>query len=261
MIQKDNCTNIDSQNINYYFEDFTEENYRNIVRLAKSNYNCISFSDYKKSGKCMLLRHDVDYSVHRAYNFAKIEAEENMHSTFFLWMHSPFYNLFEEEIFDLVHKIIDLGHDIGLHFDAGFYEMRNPKNKDILEYLAYEKLILEDFFEKKLTAFSFHNPTNSIISDYRADCYHGMVNTYSEYIQNNFDYCSDSSGYWRFKCLPDVLRQAKSDNLQILTHPEWWTPEVLPPRDRITRCIEGRSRKQHEWYDNMLKKIGRLNVR
>lgn len=244
----------------FYFEDFTENKYRSYLKLAKSNFKCISFPDYKKKGRNVLLRHDVDFSVHRAYKIATIESEEDMQSTFFLWMHCPFYNLFEKEIFDLVNKIINLGHDIGLHYDCEFYESHNLNN-NILENLTYEKNILEHFFRKKIRAFSFHDPTDIILSDYQAENYHGMVNAYSKYIRTKYEYCSDSNGYWRFKRLPEVLKLTECNNLQILTHPEWWTPEILPPRERITRCIDGRSRKQHEWYDNLLESMGRLNVR
>jgi hypothetical protein len=68
------------------------------------------------------MRHDVDFSVHRSYALAKIEAEEGVHSTYFLWPHCKYYNLFEEEIVEIVDKIIELGHDIGLHFDYDFYK-------------------------------------------------------------------------------------------------------------------------------------------
>ena len=246
--------------INYYFEDFTEENYRNLLKLAISNYNCISFLDYKKTGNNLLLRHDLDASVHRAYKIAKIESEENIQSTFFLWMHSPHYNLFEEEIFDFIYKIIDLGHYIGLHFDAGFYMRHMENQSNLLDNLLYEKSILERYFRIEVSAFSFHEPTISIISDFWEDCYHDMVNTYSEYIRNNYEYCSDSNGYWRFKRLSDVLIQDSRKKLQILTHPEWWTPEIMPPLDRIARCIDGRNRKQHELYNNALEQIRKRHV-
>jgi len=243
----------------YHFEDFTEKKYRQILKVAHKNYICIPFSGYANCQKTLLLRHDIDFSVHRAYKIATIESEQNMQSTFFLWIHSPFYNLFEDEIFGLIHKIIDLGHDIGLHFDCGFYNSY-IQNTDFLENLAYERRILEHFFGERVRAFSFHNPTDAILSEYQEDQYSGMVNAYSKYIRLHFEYCSDSNGYWRFQRLPDLIRQAKSGNLQILTHPEWWTPGVLSPRERITRCIEGRGRKQHKWYDDELKKIGRINV-
>lgn len=246
---------------NYYCEDFTEENYRNLLKLATAKYNCISFPDYKRTGNNLLLRHDLDASVHRAYKLAKIESEENIQSTFFLWMHSPHYNLFEGEVFDLVNEIIDLGHYIGLHFDASFYVRHNLNQNSLLDPLVYEKSIIEHYFKKGVSAFSFHEPTSSIISDYREDFYQGMVNTYSEYIRNNYAYCSDSNGYWRFKRLSDVLMQYECDNLQILTHPEWWTPNVLLPRERMTRCIDGRSRKQHIFYDKTLADLRRNNVR
>jgi hypothetical protein len=260
MIQKDSNTNTGCQDINYYFDDFTEENYRNILRLAKSNYQSISFSDYNISGKCILLRHDVDYSVHRALKLAEIESEEDIRSTFFLWMHSPFYNLFEEEISEIVRKIIGLGHEIGLHFDTGFYECHTLKNVDIMNHLSYEKSIIEHFIGKPVTSFSLHNPSDSMIKKFRLNSYRGMVNTYSKYIRMNFEYCSDSSGYWRFRRLQDMLEKAEFEKIQILTHPEWWTPDILHPRERISRCIEGRRKKQHEWYDSMLKGLGRENV-
>lgn len=73
-------------------------------------------------------------------------------------------------------------------------------------------------------------------------------------------YVSDSNGYWRYQRLSDVLENSENEKLHILTHPEWWTPEIMPPRERISRCIEGRSAKQHAIYDEALRKAGRLNV-
>ena len=246
--------------VNYYFEDFTETNYRNIVRQIQSKYPCVSFSGYKQKGKKALLRHDVDFSVHRAYALARIESEEHTQSTFFFWLHSPFYNIFEEEIFSLILKIIDMGHEIGIHFDCEFYTKYNPERLDILEYLCTEKDIYEEWFKKEMRAFSFHNPTASILAAYKEERYHGLINTYSEYFRNNFEYCSDSNGYWRFKRLSDLLRETTSENLHILLHPEWWTPDVLPPRQRIARCIDGRCKRGHEFYDKSLESLGRLNI-
>jgi len=61
--------------VNYYFEDFTESNYKNILNLINNNYNTIFFTEYGKPGKNLLLRHDVDISIHRAYRLAQIESE------------------------------------------------------------------------------------------------------------------------------------------------------------------------------------------
>ncbi len=245
----------------YHFEDFTESNYQNILDLIKKNYKTIFFSDYKKPGKNLLLRHDVDFSIHRAYRLAQIESENSIYSTFFLWMHSPYYNILEEEICELINQIKSLGHQIGLHFDSGFYRRRGLDRNTILEYMAFEKDILERLFEQSVTAFSFHDPTDEVLKHYTDDMYCGMVNTYSQYLKTHYDYCSDSNGYWRYRRLEDVLVEAKSENLQVLLHPEWWTPEVMSPRQRISRCIDGRCRRSHERYDDQVERGGRLNVR
>ncbi len=246
---------------NYYFEDFTELNYRHILNLIKIRYNTIFFTNYRNKGRNLLLRHDIDCSVHRAYRLAQIEAENNIYSTFFLWMHSPHYNLFEEEIVNLVNRIIYLGHEIGLHFDIGFYDQKKFDRDRLLEYMEFEKYILEKLFHKSITVFSFHEPSDETLKYYSVDCYCGMINTYSVFIRDNYDYCSDSNGYWRFRRLEDVLIKADAEKLQLLLHPEWWTPEVLSPRQRISRCIDGRCRMNHKKYNKSLEDMRRLNVR
>jgi hypothetical protein len=221
------------------------------------------FQDYKKMvkhGKNLLMRHDVDFSVHRSYALAKIEAEEGVHSTYFLWPHCKYYNLFEEEIVEIVDKIIELGHDIGLHFDYDFYK---KQRLSILDAIEREGKLLECIFGVYPEAISFHNITKSAnemfeeYQSYSAIC--GMWNAHSNYIRENYEYVSDSNGYWRFKRLEDVLIESER-NLHVLIHPEWWTPKVLSPRSRITRCIDGRTRKMHEWYDTVMIEIGRLNI-
>ena len=231
------------------------------MNIIDNNYNTIFFTEYNTPGKNLLLRHDVDISVHRAYRLAQIESEVNVCSTFFLWMHSPAYSLFEEEIYDIIHRIMDLGHDIGLHFDYGFYERRKFGRDKILEHLAIEKKILEDMFGLSITAFSFHDPSSKVLIQYTDENYCGMINAYSQYLKEHYDYCSDSNGYWRYRRLEDVLLKMSGEKLQVLLHPEWWTPEVLSPRQRISRCIDGRCKKTHEWYDALLDTVGRLNVR
>lgn len=246
---------------NYYLEDFTESNYRKIIKIAKLRYEFISFADlYKKEGKNLLMRHDVDFSVHRAYNLALIEKEENVHSTFFLWMHSPYYNLFESNIFLLLHEIIKLGHDIGIHFDPSFYEIESKGYDNIEDYLKLEKNILENLLKIKIFSFSLHNPNEHILKLYQDDMYVDMLNVYSKKIREYYKYCSDSNGYWRYERLVDILVEGSFDKLHVLLHPEWWTPTVLSPRERIIRAIDGRAKENINMYDALLKENNRLNI-
>jgi len=243
------------------FSDFTEESYALLIALAKENYRFIAYPEYKSSGKNILWRHDIDYSVHRAYKLAKIEHELKVSSTFFIHLHSDFYNVLEKEITVLLDKIFSLHHHVGLHVDPAYYELKIDSAGQLDELIYREKKLLESLFQVEIPVCSFHNPTIGNWIEYESETLAGMINTYSAYFKENYTYCSDSNGYWRHRRLKDVLLGAESEKVQVLTHPEWWTPEPLSPRERITRCIDGRAHKQHKEYDAFLEAHGRLNIK
>lgn len=237
--------------------DFTRENYRRLVRLAASTYPLTSYPDADFSGRFLLWRHDVDMSIHASEHLAEIEAEEGVKATYFLLVHSHYYNLFETEIRDRVRHILSLGHAIALHFDHGFHRVSTVPQLE--SALLIEKRWLEDLFAVPIESFSFHDPDAFALSC-RADRYAGLINCYAERFQSAAGYCSDSNGYWRHRRLEDVLVQATDDRLQVLTHPEWWLDEAVLPRRRVHYCIDGRAAYLKSRYDEGMKAIDRLNV-
>jgi hypothetical protein len=265
--------------MNYHIEDFTEENYRRLIELAKSKYKFITYAEVKDyKNDVILLRHDVDFSIHRALKLAGIEAELNVFSTFFLYPHSTMYNLLEKEVSGIVREIIRLGHKIGLHFEPAYYDLEVSELPGFKKYLQIEKQLLMDMFDTDVDVFSFHNPDIGGWMAYEEYETCGMVNTYSRYIKDNYFYCSDSNGYWRYTRLEDLLSgedllngddllsredllNGDERKLQILLHPEWWVPNASPPHDRIIRCIDGRSKKSLDMYEEALEKMERINVK
>lgn len=241
----------------YKFSDFTLFNYQRIISLAKRSYVFSTFTDYNINTKFILLRHDVDYSVHRALKMARIEHKEGVKATYYLLLHSEFYNLFEKEIAELVNEIISLGHEIGLHFDSHFYEIENENQLE--SKLIFEKNIIENLFSIKVNSFCFH-----ITSDFTINCnkqvYAGMINAFSLFFQKEIGYCSDSNGYWRFKRLEDIIISESYSQLQINTHPAWWQDEVMSPKKRIYRCIEKRAEKVKYVYSKVLEDTNRKNI-
>jgi hypothetical protein len=163
----------------------------------------------------------------------------------------------EQEITELLKEIFKLGHRAGLHFDCHYYGISSVS--ELEEKLKFERDILEKTLEVPVNVFSYHNTTDEILS-FNSDKYAAMINTYSAYFKKEFGYCSDSNGYWRFERLEDVLISGKHKKLQVLTHPAWWQEDVLSPRQRIWRCIEGRSQKTKDNYDAILSRMGRENI-
>lgn len=242
----------------YNFGDFTRSNYRRLLQLAKDKYDFSKYTDLDEKGRFILWRHDVDISVHSAYKLALIEYEEGVKSTYFLHPHSEFYNLLEKEITDLVHKIISLGHDIGLHFDVYYHKI--SRESELEARLAWEKELLSIAFQQDVNVFSFHNTTPFTMNCKELE-YAGMINVYSDYFQKNVFYCSDSNGHWQYNRLEDVLNLADNERIQVLTHPEWWQDEAMPPYRRVMHCIDGRAERVKAYYESLLRISGRRNIK
>lgn len=241
----------------YNFSDFTRANYRELLNIAKKNYIFKSFTDFDRDEKFIILRHDVDFSVHAALKLAQIEADEGLRASYCIHLHSEYYNVFEKEITNLIGKILSLGHHLGLHFDTDYYSVGT---KDSLETLLLkEKKLLEETFQKEVKFFSFHNPTQ-IANQCDKFEYGGMINAYSGHFREQVGYCSDSNGYWRYRRLEDVFSQATDSCLQVLIHPVWWTEKTMSPKERIWRCLDGRSTKNKDRYILLLKKMDRYNI-
>ena len=248
-----------NKNLDYlgHAQDFTEKNYQSILKKLKKTHNFIFFNELSTHKKSVLLRHDCDFSLNRALSIAKIESSLGISSTFFINPHSDFYNIFEKSQTEIIFQIINLGHQLGLHFDCEYYGISSAK--DLENEISYERSVLNKFFKADILAFSFHNPTKFELS-LEDDSYGGLISTYSKLIKDNFEYCSDSNGYWRHSRLIDFLNQNLESNLQILTHPGWWLKNPIQPEKRIYRALFGRAKSNFQNYKQLLNKMNRKNI-
>lgn len=238
-------------------EDFTTAHYTELLRLAKLKYKFSGYREVVAGERFVLWRHDCDYSLDRSLRLAELEHQEAVKATYFLNPHCEFYNLLEQGQTRIIEKILALGHDIGLHFDAAYHHVAFEDNLD--ELIEREAGWLNDWFGIDPVAFSFHNPTEFLLSCER-DSYGGLINCYSRTFRATIPYCSDSNGYWRFRRLRDVLESAQDPCLQVLTHPGWWQETPLYPRERIFRSVYGRADAIMNSYDATLAAHGRENL-
>jgi hypothetical protein len=115
-------------NEKYKFDDFTIDKYKSILELAKlQNKPFVFFNELKGLEKFIIWRHDVDISLKGALEFAKIEKEYEIKATYFFLLTSEYYSLFEKNSMDILRKIRDLGHRIGIHFDPSVYNNKEIK--------------------------------------------------------------------------------------------------------------------------------------
>jgi hypothetical protein len=242
----------------YFFNDFTTFAYEEMLKSALGYYSFVNFRNHGgHKGPTIINRHDLDFSIHRALDLARIENKLGISSTYFVNPHSEFYNPLERNIADMLIEIQALGHELGLHFDSHYWGISNQYELD--KFLKIDQEIIEKALDIEIFAFSFHNTTPFTMSCKETE-YGGLLNAYSATIFAKFHYCSDSNGYWRFQRMPELITSREYEHLQLLTHPEWWTSEIMSPWQKIQRAINGRSNANLLFYITHLNKFGMLNI-
>ena len=209
---------------------FSFNYYKKMLKKAIScGFTISSFENFdKKKKKTIILRHDIDYSLKGILEFAKIENDLGVTSTYFFRVHSSKYNPFSQDCYYILNYLKNLNHEIGLHFDSSYFS--EIFKLDPISVFNKEKIILETIIDKKIKSVSEHYDIYcNIFNIQKLD---SQINIKKLKIQNyaydkkfviDMKYISDSNGNWREG---DILENLNFKRLQVLTHPELWFDKV-----------------------------------
>lgn len=224
--------------------DFTFKAYENLILLLKEKgYNFCNYKTYKSYNRCCIIRHDVDFDLQKAASFSKFErtiADEGIYSTYMILVSSDFYNICSKRSIRAINDILDSGHDIGLHFDEGKYEIDDLDR--LKEKIQEECRLLSSIVSRPINVISMHRPSSRMLeSDLQID---SIINTYSKFFFRDFKYLSDSRMNWR-EDVKGIVQEGLYDRLQILTHPVWYAET----NRNIKQCIyeQIKSAESKEW--------------
>ena len=206
---------------------FSYNEFKNLINMVQQNLPIVDYKDIKdNTKKFCVLRHDIEFSIDRAYKLAKIEKELGVVSTYTVQVRNNTYNALSEKNINLISKIRDLGHHIGLH--------QNPpsslKLDTLKDYIMRDINILEDSYGFEIDRFAFHRPKKEYLNCYvQLD---NKINCYDKKFFNYFDedrpeklevlYLADSNHQWKYG-YPLDFDFSKINKLQLLTHPFSWT--------------------------------------
>lgn len=190
----------------------------------------LELSRSKKDKGRILLRHDVDVDLSAAAVMASTEAQLGIKSTYFLMWRSPCYNLMSRAGHEYAEQILELGHDIGLHYDQGFDSSRSKSEQFSANQINLQADWIEHLLDCQVSAVSFHQPSKVLL---QADVQCGKrVNTYDRSTLSGFRYISDSNRIFPLWILSDeslgpdhkldALKRCFPEDLQLLVHPMWW---------------------------------------
>jgi hypothetical protein len=232
---------------------FTYDNYAYFLETLAKDYEFVPFSYAKytkeKLERKILLRHDIDQSLAKAEKMSEIEAKLGITSTYFLFLKSPFYNIFSHEDETRVRKIIENNHSIGLHFD--YSKSSNKTISQIPYQIKQEAEFLQNYFGVKVDAISFHRPFN--ISFFNKLELSSYPNAYEKTFVENFKYFADSRGCWRYGHPLESIAYAEKKNLQILVHPIWWSETGISPVESLETFREEYNQRFNSDLYNELK--------
>ena len=182
--------------------EFTYDSYANLVsKLRKHDYQFASYHNYKAFEKCVIMRHDIDYSLQKSVELAEFEKQLGIQSTYFILLSSPFYNIMSKDAVKKIKKIQNAGHEIGLHFDELNYDESEYDKIGGVEKAIYREIDL----------------MRSIL-DYDLGI---IVNSYSRDFFERFKYVSDSRRRWR-ENVDEIISCGLYNKLHILTHAFWY---------------------------------------
>ncbi len=219
-----------SEAMNFY-PSFSPEGYRALLAEAQARGYRVSglHEAFAHETKTMVLRHDIDFSIECANDMAALEHELGVQATYFFMVSSEYYNLCCEPYRAAVHKIADMGHEIGLHWDSRFLPDDEAARPD---FLQAQLTLLESMSGQAVVSASQHIPTDTPPFDIQP---YVENNAYSPRFNARFTYVSDSSMQWREITPLHLMAQGKE--IQFLAHPLWWMSHGTTQREKLTHAL------------------------
>ena len=225
---------------------FSYIEYENIISLVKMNLPIMDFSDITdETEKFCVLRHDIEFSIDRALKIAEIEKSLGISSTYTVQLRNNTYNALSQKNIDIIRKINNMGHKIGLH--------QNPpmmNDEKLIKYILKDIETLEHYYGFEVDRYAFHrcgsNP--GILEKYvevpnKINCY---AKEFFHYFQGSppeklrVYYVGDSNHKWKYG-YPLEFDFNKVNKIQLLTHPYSWTEHGYGNSSNFVSLIKERN--------------------
>jgi peptidoglycan/xylan/chitin deacetylase (PgdA/CDA1 family) len=206
-------------------------------------------------GKAVFLRHDVDLHITAIQPMAALESENDIRSTYFVPVSLHFNPIFPENQ-ALLRKMVEMGHEIGLHYDLATY----PNELDLAkEHLNWEAGILSRITGKDVKSICMHNPYKGQPDPFRQS--DDFINPHDPRYQQDLLYVSDSCRTWRDQSLLKPFQPAPPKRVLLNTHPEvWLAGEVTDNMSYIDPVLlEVGTRQHRDYFEKIVKGVWRTH--
>lgn len=226
--------------------DFSYAYFRQFLYTARRHFTASLLSKAPEvlqtgDSPTLFLRHDIKVSLKRALYMAEIEHEYNLPATYMVQVQSQLYSLNERNTRIHLLELVQMGHEVGLHFD-----LANDERQDQPFLLIAEKQVraacerIEQIICRPVRSLSLYRPVPQLYNG--PLLIDGRVNADTRDLRTCF--LSDSAGYWRDGEPLSKISQPAGPILQILLHPIWWNKTHLSAPDRLQEFFESTTQDQ-----------------
>lgn len=241
---------------------FSYSDYKEIINIIKESGCGCNFRQAQERDKFIIMRHDVEFSVERAFALSKLELSMDFTSTYFFQWTNNSYNILSKKNMDMIKYMHERGHVIGLHFALnGLTDMELVRKK-----ILQEIHVLSEMLGFEITEFSIHRPSADVLRE--NIMFPGIINAYQDefftFSENVTDatplhvkYISDAKHRWNYGT-PDAVTLLNNDRVQILTHPYSWTKKGYDNLENFRTLIQERNEELLDTIDNECKHFARV---
>ena len=225
-------------------KEYTLESYRQGLQGMKdSGYIFIPFSQYRKDvGLYALLRHDILFSPERALSLAVEEKKMDIRATYFVDLHSPWYNACEIHVKKILRIIMDLGHYLGLYINPAFWDI--PLSCFPTERVVKkDRRVFEIYFPYSVSAVGFDNEER--FTSFTSESYDNLINADSDEVNMRYKSITLTQSLFNSVRIPDGEMQS---NIQLSICPVYWTVDYMPLKKKVVTSIVNRMGKYYKNY-------------
>lgn len=216
--------------------------YREIIRDIKRTGKACGYKEAQTRDAFLIMRHDIEFSIDRAFRLSQIESGMDFSSTYFVQITNNSYNPFSRKNVQLLRKMADNGHTIGLH-----YHLNGQRDAvQVRDGVRDQLRIMSEMLGMQINCFSFHRPVKevyyySIQIPNTFNAYSPAFFTFAEQVDEQTElevkYIADSKHRWNY-AYPDYQTFMRYPKIQLLIHPFSWTETGYDNLNNFRTLIE-----------------------
>jgi hypothetical protein len=217
-------------------EDFSYPYLQRLYGALRGSFAMTRFKDAEAALQAatseepvVFIRHDIDVTLTRAVELARVEREWGVVSTYHVMIDSPFYDVRSDESRAMLREILALGHEVGLHYDVVARRTVDVDAESRIADIDAACETLSDALGAPVRSLSFHLPVPDLIRG--PLLVGGRVSAYAAPLLGW--YISDSRARWREGAPIEQVERKRGPVLQVLVHPMWWGEKNLRPDVRL----------------------------